>query len=237
MTAMHPLAPIAGEQVFDIPPSVRAACKAALGADRGGDAHPFAIAIAEHLAAGEPIGESTAKRLHEVMSEADAGHIASFAKARTLMGGNTVLTWTAGLVGGQKAGATTDNFVRTVDVLKVDDALGVVFGWAMVCTEDGEDYYDSQDDHIPEAAMLKAATDFMGSSRVLGDMHQKAEGGTVLFAFPLTADVAKSFGIECKTTGLMIGVKPANEATLEKFRSGEYTGFSIGGRRIKDEDA
>lgn len=122
-------------------------------------------------------------------------------------------------------------------VLKVDDGLGMVLGWAIVCSEDGVPYFDTQDDHIPEASMLKAAADFMENSRVLGDMHQRAEGGQVLFAFPMTEEIAKAYGFTVKTTGLMIGVKPANKETLEKYRSGEYTGFSIGGRRLLDEDA
>jgi hypothetical protein len=233
---MHPLTPISGEEVFDVPLSVRTACKAALTATKVGDAHPYAFAIAQHLAVGEPVGESTVKRLHEVLSETDGLPGDRSAKARALMGGATVLKWVSGLVA-KPAPAQSDEFERRVNVLKVDDALGVVFGWAMVCKEDGEDYFDTQGDHIPEAAMLKAATDFMLNSRVLGDMHKQAEGGSVLFAFPLTSEVAKSFGIECKTSGLMIGVKPASQATLEKFRTGEYTGFSIGGRRITDEDA
>lgn len=116
------------------------------------------------------------------------------------------------------------------------ETLGIVFGWAMVCAEDGVDYFDTQDDHIPEASMLKASADFMVHSRVLGDMHRSAEGGSVVFAFPLTADIAAAMSITSKTMGLMIGVKPANPETLEKFKSGEYTGFSIGGRRLVDEE-
>lgn len=121
-------------------------------------------------------------------------------------------------------------------VAKVDDALGIVFGWAIVCAENGVPYFDTQDDHIPEASMLKAATDFMAHSRVLGDMHQTAEGGSVVFAFPMTTDIAEAFGMATKKTGLMIGVKPACADTLAKFKSGEYSGFSIGGIRIVDEE-
>lgn len=133
-----------------------------------------------------------------------------------------------------KAGAQYEN---RVEVLKVDEALGLVFGWAMICTENGVPYYDTQDDHIPEASMLKASSDFMQNSRLLGDMHQKAEGGSVVFAFPMTADIAKAYGLTTAKTGLMIAVKPATDEVMAKFKSGEYSGFSIGGRRIKDEDA
>jgi hypothetical protein len=121
-------------------------------------------------------------------------------------------------------------------VLKVDDGLGLVFGWAIVCKQDGEDYWDLQGDFIPEASMLAAATDFMGTARVSKEMHAGDETGTVLFAFPLTEDIAKAFGVETKTTGLMIAVKPHDAATLAKFRDGTFTGFSIGGRRVEDEE-
>lgn len=122
-------------------------------------------------------------------------------------------------------------------VAKVDEGLGIVFGWAIICTEKGADYFDTQDDHIPESSMLKAAADFMCHSRVLGDMHRTAEGGSVVFAFPMTQDIAEAFSLgKAEKTGLMIGVKPASAETLAKFKSGEYSGFSIGGRRITDEE-
>ncbi len=126
------------------------------------------------------------------------------------------------------------SFQINSQVAKVDEALGVVFGWAIISKQDGEDYFDLQGDHIPEEAMLVAATDFMKNSREAKDMHRGEEVGSVLFAFPLTEDIAKSLSIETKTTGLLIGMKP-NADVLEKFKSGEYTGFSIGGSRIKDE--
>jgi len=127
-----------------------------------------------------------------------------------------------------------DTFETRAVVLKVHEELGLVLGWAIVCTEDGEPYFDKQDDHIPEDAMLKAAADFMENSRAATEMHDRSEAGTVVFAFPLTEDVKKAFGIECKKTGLMIALKPDADM-LEKFKSGELTGFSIGGVRGDDE--
>lgn len=128
------------------------------------------------------------------------------------------------------------NFNRDAKILKVDDNLGLVLGYAIVCKEDGEDYYDTQGDHIPEGAMLAASTEFMLGKRILGDMHKTAEGGTVVFAFPLTTDIAKAFGITIKKSGLIIAVKPETEEMLNKYRDGTYTGFSIGGQRITDEE-
>lgn len=83
--------------------------------------------------------------------------------------------------------------------------------------------------------MLEASVDFMKNSRVLGDQHEKPEGGSVLFAWPMTTEVAKAFGITTEKTGLMIAVKPDSPEMLAKFKAGEMTGFSIGFRRVKDE--
>ena len=126
-------------------------------------------------------------------------------------------------------------------VVKVDASLGLVFGYAIVSKVDGEDYYDHHNDHIPEESMLKAAMAFMKSDRVGGDMHGRdADGGVVrdgdiIFAFPMTQDIADSLGIVVKQTGLLVALQPS-KAVFDKFRSGQYTGFSIGGRRILDED-
>jgi hypothetical protein len=125
-------------------------------------------------------------------------------------------------------------------VQEVDEALGLVMGFAIVCNKDGEPYFDLQGDHIPEDAMLKAAMDFMLHARTAGDMHTKDDGeiekrGIVVFAWPLTADIAKAFDIETTQTGLMIAMRPDPDM-LAKFKSGEYQGFSIGGVRLEDEE-
>lgn len=123
----------------------------------------------------------------------------------------------------------------SAQVLKVDESLGLVFGWAIVCKENGEDYYDVQDDHIPEDSMLKAASEFMEDSRIAKEMHTGEQVGNVVFAFPLTADIAKAMEITTKRTGLLIAIKPGADA-VKKFADGSYTGFSIGGERITDEE-
>lgn len=136
----------------------------------------------------------------------------------------------------------TKKFVKAESI---NEELGLVFGWAIVCKVDGEDYYDLQrnretgeaePDHIPEASMLESSADFMANSRLGNEMHARPDSGTYLFAFPLTAEIAKAMGITAyKKTGLMIAYKP-EPAVLAKFKSGEYTGFSIEGLRIKDEE-
>jgi hypothetical protein len=129
----------------------------------------------------------------------------------------------------------TEKFEMTTSIMKVDYSLGLVFGWAIVCKEFGEPYFDLHNDHIPEEAMLKAATDFMEKSQVAKEMHAGDAIGQILFAFPMTKDIADAFGLHTNRTGLIVAMKPASDPVLEKFRSGEYTGFSIGGQRIEDE--
>ncbi len=117
-----------------------------------------------------------------------------------------------------------------------DKDLGLVFGWAIVSSENGEPYYDTQGDHIPDDSMLRAATEFMLSRRTMKIMHSGKQVGKVVFAWPMTPDIAEAMGIQGGRTGLMIAVKPDNPNVLARFRDGKYTGFSIGGNRLIDED-
>lgn len=124
-----------------------------------------------------------------------------------------------------------ENFQTSAKVCKVDSSLGLVFGWALICKDAGQDYFDLQGHNATEDGMLSAASDFMQNSRAGKSMHDTADGEFV-FAFPLTTEIAKAFGITTQRTGLMVAMKPAPE-TLAKFVSGEYTGFSIGGAHIE----
>lgn len=126
----------------------------------------------------------------------------------------------------------------TSRVCKVDDELGLVFGFAMVCKIDDEAHFDLQGHHIPENTMLRVLTKFMSSGNVIAkDMHSGEQIGTYVFAFPLTTDIAKSLGITVEQTGAIVALKPDSPEMLEKFKTGERTGFSIGGTNAVFEDA
>ena len=134
-------------------------------------------------------------------------------------------------------------------VAKVDTSLGLVFGWAIVCKVDGKDYYDLNIDaagqhvgkrvpeHIPEDVMLKSVLDLTANGHAPGnDMHDGPDRGHYPFLFPMTTDIAKAMGITTEKTGLMCAYAPPPEI-LAKYASGEYTGFSIEGKRLSyDED-
>jgi len=122
----------------------------------------------------------------------------------------------------------SESFRSENDFVKMADELGLVLGWSIICTRDGEPYFDTQGHHIPEDVMLSAASDFMLKSRVAGDSHETVDGD-VVFLFPITSEIKKAFNLQVNETGLLIGVKPSEEV-YAKFKSGEYTGFSIGGK-------
>lgn len=113
-------------------------------------------------------------------------------------------------------------------VAKVAPDQGLVFGFALICMKGGEQYFDLQGEHVPEQVMLEAAHDYMVNSRVAKSMHGGEPIGEVVFAFPLTTEVAKALNIQSEMTGLLIGMAPGKEA-LKKFADGTFTGFSIGG--------
>lgn len=116
-----------------------------------------------------------------------------------------------------------------VPVAKVSDELGLVFGWAIVSKIDGREYWDTQGHNVPESTMLKASVEYMENGGAVKEMHVgPADKGRVVFAFPVTEDIAKAMGIQSGYMGLMIGMKP-EPAVLQKFRDGTYSGFSIGG--------
>ena len=139
-----------------------------------------------------------------------------------------------------------DQFTASSQIAKVSDELGLVFGYAVVCKEldltkaAGErvlvEHFDTQGHHIPEEVMLKAATDFALNSRASKDMHKGEDIQTAVFNFPMTEEIAKALGITIEKSGWLIAIKPS-PAILAKYKSGEYTGFSIGGSGQLEEAA
>jgi hypothetical protein len=121
------------------------------------------------------------------------------------------------------------------EITKVDEALGLVLGWGIICKDGGEEYFDLQEDSSTEGALVEAALDFMLHSRVAKEMHRGRARGAIVFCWPMTTDIAKAFGFETSgKTGLLVGMRP-DSAMLEKFKTGELTGFSMGGRCLESE--
>jgi len=125
-------------------------------------------------------------------------------------------------------------FKADIAVTNVDKALGIVFGWGMITKINGEPYFDEDNQHINTSIMVKATSNFMEKSRDVNDSHTEGNVGTVIHSFPISREIAESMGIQSDISGWMVGVKPSPEI-LEKFITGEYTGFSIEGEGIMED--
>ncbi len=139
--------------------------------------------------------------------------------------------------------------VKVSEVLNVDNEHGLVIGFAIVSTVDGEPYYDLNVDldgvhkgkrvpeNIPDEAVLDCYVDVRKSTTALpgNEMHAGPDSGVYYDLFPLTAEIAKALEITTKRTGLLCVYKP-DAGVLAKFKSGEYTGFSIEGGRVEMEE-
>jgi len=127
-----------------------------------------------------------------------------------------------------------------------NDALRLIFGYAMVSKVAGERYHDVQEDHAPEDEILKAALDFAQNSSSINDMHTPggADVGRAYFVFPMTEEVAKALHMTWTPEataakhgpGLILGAQlSAEEYALVK--KGERAGFSIEGTAERHAEA
>jgi hypothetical protein len=123
-----------------------------------------------------------------------------------------------------------DEIAASARFVKSSDELGLAFFWAFTTTNaDGSDHFDLQGDNIGED-FVKAAMEFMTEHKgAVDEMHDGVPtAGRVVFAMPMTPDIAKAYGLVTKQSGLMIAIKPTADQ-LAKLKTGEYTGVSIAG--------
>ncbi len=123
------------------------------------------------------------------------------------------------------------NVKATFRVAKVDDKLGLVFGWALASTLDGgrTPHIDLQKDAIiGDDDLIKVAAAFMESGGPSDVLHDESPDGKIVFAMPLTKDVNAALGIKSDVHGLAIAMRPSPE-TFKRFVKGELNAFSIGG--------
>lgn len=105
----------------------------------------------------------------------------------------------------------------------------LIFGWALVCTVDGEEHYDCENTHVPQDEMFHAAMDYFMHRRVGKHNHEGPLAGTVDYSLPLTTNVAGIYGIKSQKTGWMIGWRPLDDSVFDEFEKGNLRGFSING--------
>jgi hypothetical protein len=135
-----------------------------------------------------------------------------------------------------KRAPSGDDVTATFKVVKTDDKLGLVFGWALASTIDGgaTPHVDLQRDAIiGDDELIKVAADFMERSAVSDVMHDDKADGKIVFAMPLTKDVANALGVTTKVHGLAIAMRPSPE-TFKRFVKGELKAFSIAGHGVRE---
>jgi hypothetical protein len=127
------------------------------------------------------------------------------------------------------------NFSLTIKSLATSD-LNVAYGFAIISSENGEPYYDLHGDYIPDEVIVKVSKSFTNLPVFLQHNPTLEDGpvGRIVSSFPLTADIARSLGLNVEKTGLLVGVRIENESVLRSVKDGTLTGFSIGGylRRV-----
>lgn len=131
--------------------------------------------------------------------------------------------------------ARIDKAFSTV-IVKADADQNMVFGWASVIENaDGTPAVDSQGDVIYPDELEKAAYKFVLEVRKAGEMHRRVEGvGELVESVVLTKAKREAMGLPAGVTGWWVGFKVAPEV-FAKVKSGEYGGFSIGGRGSRKE--
>lgn len=115
---------------------------------------------------------------------------------------------------------------------RISQSGDTVYGFLLVSQKGGKDYFDLHGDHVPDTVIEKIAEHIKNvpllSMHKYFDPEIKGPVGHVVSSFPLTKDLADSFGIKTDTYGLIISAKVTNPAVLEAVKAGLYTGFSIG---------
>ena len=68
--------------------------------------------------------------------------------------------------------------------------------------------------------MLEAAADFMETNRTLKAMHKGESIGSVVFAWPLTSDLAKAMGIKTRNDRPNDRRQTVSDKVLKAFKDG-----------------
>lgn len=141
-----------------------------------------------------------------------------------------------------KRAPTGSEVDATCQVVKIDEKMGLVFGWALATSLDGgaTPHIDLQQDAIVgDDELIKIAAEFMEASAASDVMHDDSPDGKIVFCYPLTKAVTDALGIASKVHGLAIGMRPS-PATFKRFVSKELSAFSIAGigeRELVKSDA
>lgn len=123
-------------------------------------------------------------------------------------------------------------------ILKIDTAAHLVFGWASVAVrKDGEQIVDWQQDMIDPEDLEAAAYDFVLHFRELNVDHAGETQGHLVESFMVTPDKLEKMGLapDALPQGLWLGFHIPDAGVFAKVASGEYRMFSIEGMARREE--
>ena len=127
---------------------------------------------------------------------------------------------------------TATKFDASAPVAFAKGKLGLYFAWAAFSKRDGEDFYDSHGDHIPEDDLVAGALS-LAKAGLLKVEHEGEAKGSVPMVMSLTTDIKDALGIEAANSGIVVGFEP-DATTAAAIDSGEVTEMSISGRAMAE---
>ncbi len=147
----------------------------------------------------------------------------------------------------ENADDDADEVELSADIVKLDDAKHLVFGWFSVVKVGQRLLKDTQDDIIAPDTLEASAYDFVLTARKGGEMHDKDGGGevrgvgtlveSVVFTKEKQAAMVESLKkqgidavIDLGCVAWWGGFHVHDDSTWEKVTTGELRGWSIGGR-------
>lgn len=138
----------------------------------------------------------------------------------------------------------SDRFEFRGTFAKMDMKKGQAFGFASVSKVGGDLVIDGEEDQIEPDDLEDAAYQHVIDSRIADEMHDGSDKGTLIESFVFTPqkcaamqDELRKQGInatiDIPASGWWLGHQITDPNVRRKVASGEYEGFSIGGKAVR----
>lgn len=131
----------------------------------------------------------------------------------------------------EKADEEYATTVSRFEIVKIDEAENLIFGWASVAVKvDGSTVVDSQQDVIDIADLEPAAYSFMLALGDANEMHSRESVGRPVESFVVTPEKLEKMGLRGNSLplGWWLGFK-VQPQTLAKVKAGDLRMLSIEG--------
>lgn len=127
--------------------------------------------------------------------------------------------------------------MEDVRVIKIDEDLNLVFGYAYVAiTKSGEQVLDHSGEFIEGADLEEAAYAFTLEFRDSGVMHEGEAVGKLVESFFVSPEKLQKMGIESNSqmVGWWVGFFIEDDGIFAKVKDGTYSMFSIQGSATRE---